>query len=75
MHPSVLISLTEQRLADLRDDRHPKKVSGRSRRRSGSGPVGRVETKVGAWMVSAGWGLVRNGNGTPPQLRPLPFSR
>jgi hypothetical protein len=75
MHPMVLASLTEQRLEDLRADRHPENGAGRARRRSGSGPIGKVETKVGAWMVSTGWRLVRNGNGTPPQLRPIPFSR
>jgi hypothetical protein len=71
MHPVFMESIAEQRLEDLRTDRHPVVVGnrrrgpGRARNQSGRGPVNRVEAKVGVWMMATGWRLVRNGTSSP----------
>jgi len=80
MHPLVLESIAEQRLEDLRKDRHPvtggrpRRGPGRARTRSSHGPLGRTEVRVGAWMVTTGLRLVRNGAGSGDQLRTLSSS-
>lgn len=77
MHPLVMASIAEQRLEDLRADRHPvtggRPCGGPSRARSQSahGTLGRVEARVGTWMVTTGCRLVRNGTGSGGQLRSL----
>jgi hypothetical protein len=81
MHPLVMESIAEQRLEDLRADRHPVTVDrprrgpGRARSQHPRGPWGRAETKIGAWMVTTGSRLVRNGTGSGERLRHLTASR
>jgi hypothetical protein len=78
MHPFVLESIAQQRLDDLKADRHGKVRDRRRDRRnrsssgSGSGPIGRTQSRVGIWMVTTGWRLVRSSGATSPPLRSLP---
>ena len=65
MHPSVLESLTEQRIEELRASRSSysgsrgRKLFGRNSPGAGTpGPVGRVQARFGTWMVDAGSKLV-----------------
>ncbi len=80
MHPLVLESIAEQRLEDLRKDRHPvtggrpRRGPGRARTHSSHGPLGRTEVRVGAWMMTAGLRLVQNRTRSTDQLRPLSSS-
>ncbi len=81
MHPLVLESIAEQRLDDLRKDRHPvtggrpRRGPGRARSNSSHGPLGRTEARVGAWMVTTGLRLVLNGTRSGNQLPPLSTSQ
>jgi hypothetical protein len=80
MHPLIMESIAEQRLEDLRKDRHPvtggrpSRGAGRARTNSPHGPLGRTEIKVGGWMVTTGLRLVLNGTRSGDQLRPLSAS-
>ena len=77
MHPLIMESIAEQRLEDLRADRHPvtddcpRRGPGRARSHSPHGPMGRAEARIGAWMVTTGSRLVRNGTGSGGQHRPF----
>ncbi len=81
MHPLVMESIAEQRLEDLRADRHPvtddrpRRRPRRARSQSPRGPWGRTEARIGAWMVTTGSRLVRNGTESGEHLRPLTMSR
>ncbi len=80
MHPLVMESIAEQRLEDLRNDRHPvtggrpRRGPGRARTNYSHGPLGQTEIRVGGWMVSTGLRLVLNGTRSGDQLRPLSSS-
>ena len=78
MYPFVMASIAEQRLEELRADRHPVTGGGPrggpSQARSSQlpqGPLARAEATIGAWMVTTGLRLVHNGTGSGGQLRPM----
>jgi hypothetical protein len=76
MHPLVMESIAEQRLEELRNDRHPvtggrRRGPGRARALWSGGPLGHTEARIGAWMVTTGLRLVRSADESGGQLRPL----
>jgi hypothetical protein len=70
VHPSVLESLAQQRIEDLRSSSCSSRGS-RGRRPSKNdspsegtaGPIGRTQARLGTWMVDAGTKLVYHGAG------------